>query len=75
VDGFERVTAIADEDMERETDEKTSSVHFLRFEFSDAMIAALKGGAVLRAGSEHPRLQTALDVPGNIRDSLAADLG
>jgi hypothetical protein len=75
VEGFERVAAIADEDLDRETEEKTSSVHFLRFEFSDAMIAALKAGALLNAGSDHPRLQTALVVPENVRESLTADLG
>ncbi len=74
VEGCERVMAIADEDMERETEEKTSSVHFLRFEFSDAMIAALKGGAALSVGSDHPGLQAALVVPDNVRDSLTADL-
>src|SRR5690349_2865783 len=47
VDALERVFAIADEDLERENDEKTSSVHFLRFELAAAMVAALKGGAAL----------------------------
>jgi hypothetical protein len=74
VEGCEPVMAIADEDMERETEEKTSSVHFLRFEFSDAMIAALKGGAALSVGSNHPGLPAALVVPDNVRDSLTADL-
>jgi hypothetical protein len=51
--GQERVFAIADEDLERENDEKTSSVHFLRFELTAAMIAALRGGASLGVGVDH----------------------
>ncbi len=74
VEGCERVMAIADEDMERETEEKTSSVHFLRFEFSEAMVAALKGGAALSVGSDHPGLQASLIAPDKVRDSLIADL-
>ena len=74
VEGCERVMAIADEDMERETEEKTSSVHFLRFEFGEAMVAALKGGAALSVGSDHPGLQASLIAPDNVRDSLIADL-
>ena len=50
---FSRVFAIADEDLERENEEKTSSVHFLRFELTDAMVAALRGGAKLSAGIDH----------------------
>ena len=53
-----RVYAIADEDLERENDEKTSSVHFLRFELAPEMIAALKGGAALAMGVDHPRTRT-----------------
>ena len=48
--------AIADEDMERENDEKTSAVHFLRFELEPAMMRALKGGAALSAGIDHPTI-------------------
>jgi hypothetical protein len=57
-----RVTPIADEDLDRETDDKTSSVHFLRFEFTPAMIAAWKGGAQVTMGIEHPesRVETVL---------------
>jgi hypothetical protein len=54
VDGHAKVNAIADEDLERENDEKTSSVHFLRFEFTPAMIAAFKGGAAVAIGIDHP---------------------
>lgn len=53
IGGAERVFAIADEDMERANDEKTSAVHFLRFQFSPAQIAALKQGAGLALGIDH----------------------
>ncbi|MEZ5660218.1 MAG: DUF3501 family protein [Burkholderiaceae bacterium] len=75
VAGFERVMAIADEDLERENDEKTSSVHFMRFPLSDAMAASLKRGAELSAGIDHPAYQaTVSPVPAPIRDSLSKDL-
>src|SRR5688572_6126960 len=54
VDGCERLFAIADEDLERENDTKTSAVHFLRFELTTVMIAKLKGGAALSFGVDHP---------------------
>ena len=75
VEGQPRVFAIADEDLERENAEKTSSVHFLRFELSEAMRAALKGGAALGLGIDHPQYQAQVAKlnPGT-RDSLAADL-
>lgn len=53
VAGYERVFAISNEDLQRSTDEKTSAVHFMRFEFSPAMIAALRDGADLLFGSDH----------------------
>ena len=75
VRGHERVYAIADEDLERETAEKTSSVHFLRFELDQPMIAALKGGAALAAGVDHERYRHAVDpVPEPVRAALVADL-
>ena len=75
VRGHERVYAIADEDLERETAEKTSSVHFLRFELDRPMIAALKGGAALAAGVDHERYRHAVDpVPEPVRAALVADL-
>lgn len=75
VAGQERVYAIADEDMERETAEKTSSVHFLRFDLSPAMVAAAKEGAAIAVGIDHQTYSHAVDpVPANIRDSLVADL-
>jgi hypothetical protein len=75
VGGFERVFAIADEDLERETDEKTSAVHFLRFAFNPEMAAALKRGASLAIGIDHPAYSTAIDpLPADVSDELARDL-
>jgi hypothetical protein len=74
VGGHERVFAIADEDLERENDEKTSSVHFLRFELSPPMIAALRGGAELGAGIDHEHYPHSIQpVRAAIRTSLLAD--
>ena len=71
----ERVFAIADEDLERENAEKTSAVHFLRFELSAPMIASLRAGAQLAAGVDHPHYSYTVDpVPAALRQSLAADL-
>ncbi len=53
VEGFEKIYAIADEDLDRENDDKTSSVHFMRFEFSQEMIKALKQNQLLSAGCDH----------------------
>ena len=53
VAGFDRVYAIANEDLDRSTDEKTSAVHFMRFEFTEQMKSALAGGASLAMGVEH----------------------
>ena len=72
--GHPRVFAIADEDLERENEEKTSSVHFLRFELSAAMQSALLAGAALAAGVEHPAYQHRVDVPGTVRRALIGDL-
>ncbi len=75
VEGFEPVLAIADEDLERDTEEKTSSVHFLRFELTPPMVAAVKKGAAIGAGIAHEAYTTQLDpLPAGVRDSLAADL-
>jgi len=74
VEGGERIYAIADEDLERENEEKTSSVHFLRFELG-ARAAALKQGAKLAIGVDHPNYAAALDpVPQDISAALARDL-
>jgi hypothetical protein len=75
VESHEPVFAIADEDLERETADKTSSVHFLRFELDPEMAGAVKGGARLAMGVSHDNLELTVDpVPDNVRDSLAADL-
>jgi hypothetical protein len=75
VEGYPRVYAIADEDMERENAEKTSSVHFLRFELDAAMVQALKRGARLAVGVDHPQYRTTIDVvSAAVRQSLVADL-
>ena len=74
VEGSARVLAIADEDLERETDAKTSSVHFLRFELDAAMRRALKHGAGVKMGVEHAEYRADLAIPAGVRDSLAGDL-
>jgi uncharacterized protein DUF3501 len=74
VEGQERVWAIADEDLDREDEHKTSAVHFLRFELTDAMAGALKRGASLSMGIDHPRYSAALKAPPSVRDSLVGDL-
>jgi hypothetical protein len=75
VAGYERVYAIADEDLERENDEKTSSVHFLRFELSPQMCAQAKAGAAIGAGIDHDNYRHAVaSLPQNVRESLAQDL-
>jgi Protein of unknown function (DUF3501) len=74
VEGHGRVWAIADEDLDRENEEKTSSVHFLRFELSDAMAQALKKGAPLAIGIDHPRYVATVKADPGVRDSLAKDL-
>jgi hypothetical protein len=75
VAGFDRVLAIADEDLERENPERTASVHFLRFELTPAMCRALKAGANLGVGIDHKEYCYALDpIPQATRDALVADL-
>ena len=74
VAGTRRLFAIADEDLERENDVKTSAVHFLRFELAEPMVAALRGGAALAVGVDHPNYQHEMTVPENARAALLADL-
>jgi hypothetical protein len=69
-----RIYAIADEDLDRETEDKTSAVHFLRFEFDAAARAALAGGASLTVGVDHPQYQARATVAPAVRAALAADL-
>jgi hypothetical protein len=75
VEGCPPVYAIADEDLDRETEEKTSSVHFLRFELTKEMVDALRYGVALSIGVDHPHYAAALDpVPSEIRAALLRDL-
>jgi Protein of unknown function (DUF3501) len=74
VAGHARVFAHADEDMPRSTDDKTSAVHFLRFELDDAMSAALKSGAALAIGVEHKEYRHTLEATAELRAALTADL-
>ena len=74
-EGCDRVYAIADEDLERENEEKTSAVHFLRFELNDEMVRALKYGVALSLGVDHRNYQAEIGtVDAGIRASLAKDL-
>src|SRR5436190_6130680 len=70
----ERVFAVADEDLERENDEKTSAVHFLRFELAEPSRRALREGAALRIGIDHPHYPAVTEVAGDVRAALARDL-
>jgi hypothetical protein len=73
--GFDPVFAVADEDLERENAEKTSAVHFLRFELSAGMIAAAKAGAAISVGVDHPEYEANTGtLPEAVRASLASDL-
>ena len=75
VAGFDPVFAIADEDLERENAEKTSAVHFLRFELSAGMVAAAKGGSALSVGVDHTEYTANTGaLPEAVRASLASDL-
>lgn len=73
-DGFDKVSPIADEDLQRTEENKTSAVHFLRFEFTQAMISALKSGAKLTAGVDHPAYRyTVEEIPEAVIQSLTND--
>ena len=75
VDDFEKIYAIADEDLERDNETKTSAVHFMRFELSEDMATAVKSGSAISAGVEHENYQQSIQpLAANIRDSLAGDL-
>src|SRR6266446_265388 len=73
IEGYERGWAVADEDLERENEAKTSSVHFLSFEFTEPMVQALKKGAGLAIGVDHPRYKAAVEAPPAVREGLARD--
>jgi hypothetical protein len=75
VDNYDPVYAIADEDLDRDTEEKTASVHFLRFELARDLVAALRDGAPLSMGINHPGYAVpAMPVIAGVRDSLVSDL-
>ena len=75
VAGFDPVRPVADEDLEREDAEKTSAVHFLRFELTSDMVKAVKQGAAVAMGIDHPAYTHQVDpLPAATRDSLARDL-
>ena len=70
----DRVIAFADEDLPRATEEKTASVHFLRYELTPSMVEAVKSGAAVSAGIDHDEYRIVVDLPTAIRESLLADL-
>ena len=74
VEGFDKVHPIANEDLDRETEDKTSSVHFVRFELTPAMVSAVKQGATVSAGITHPAYTEQTVLPQPMRDSLGEDL-
>ncbi len=76
VDGFDKVFAISNEDLERETEDKTSAVHFMRFELSAGMITAVKNGSDVSIGIGHENYMHAVSpVPDNYRQAMVNDLG
>ncbi|MCW8947559.1 MAG: DUF3501 family protein, partial [Sedimenticola sp.] len=74
VDGYDRVHAIANEDLDRTTDEKTSAVHFVRFELTSEMVSAAKKGAAITAGITHPEYDEKTVLSQAVRESLVGDL-
>jgi hypothetical protein len=75
VEGQARVYAIADEDLDRENEEKTAAVHFLRFEFAPSMVVALKSGAQMKVGCDHPQyLAQQNEIAPEVLASLVGDL-
>jgi hypothetical protein len=74
VEGSNKIYAIADEDLKRENETKTSAVHFLRFELSEEMAAALKYGVSLTMGVDHPHYSATVDVSNETRNALVRDL-
>ncbi len=74
VEGHDRVFPVANEDLDRTTDEKTSSVHFMRFELTSVMVEAAKKGASISMGIDHPAYNHELVLSDSIRESLVGDL-
>ena len=74
VEGHPRIYAIADEDLDRENDEKTSAVHFVRFEFDPASREAVRAGAAVKIGCDHTHYPVHLNIPAETLAALAGDL-
>jgi len=74
VEGHGRVYAIADEDLDRENEEKTSAVHFVRFEFSQNMKLAIKAGAAVKLGNDHTHYPSHIEIASDTLANLAGDL-
>jgi hypothetical protein len=74
VEGHQRVYAFADEDLERETNEKTSAVHFVRFEFNDAQRSAIRAGAAVKLGCDHRNYPSHVQIAAETLASLAGDV-
>lgn len=72
--GFSQVRPIANEDLSRETEKKTAAIHFVRFELTPEMVSAVKQGAAIRAGIDHPAYNAEVTISDNVRHSLLADL-
>ncbi len=73
-EGCGKVYAICNEDLDRETEDKTAAVHFMRFELTPEMVAAIKRGATIRAGIDHPNYREEVEMSPQVRSSLAGDL-
>ena len=73
-EGYDKIFAISNEDLDRETEDKTAAVHFLRFELTPEMVTAIKQGAIVRAGIAHPNYREEVELPPQVCDSLAGDL-
>lgn len=68
------IRPISNEDLDRSSPDKTAAVHFMRFELTPAMVAAMKSGAKIQGGIDHPQYQCSVQVADNIRAALAQDL-
>ena len=74
VEGHARIYAIADEDLDRENEEKTSAVHFVRFEFPKAARDAIRAGAAVKLGCDHTNYSAHIAIAAETLASLAGDL-
>lgn len=74
VDGFDAVTPVCNEDLDRSSEDKTASVHFMRFELTPEMAEAVRHGARIEAGIDHPKYNHVVEVPEAVHEELAADL-